>query len=330
MTPVDADLSGRTCVVTGASAGIGRAAAHEMARLGAQVVLAVRNPQKGEKVLRAIAGATGNTRLEIATVDFARGESIRTFARDLAMRHPQIHVLINNAGIWSNGRQLGPDGIELVWATNVLGYFLTTELLLPQLRAAGRARIVNVASRYAGGLDLTDVQFERRPWAGKSAYAQSKQANRMWTWALARRLEGTGVTANALHPGFVSTEIFHKGGGVLGLHPCPDREAPCPAAGGGRRHRRVARCESGGRLSQRDLLGGPPRALVPLPRRVGGRGAVADVPAHERTGASACRRPTEPALETTRSLGVMTLARRQGANPLALDRNGHRLHLFDR
>ena len=215
MTPVDADLSGRTCVVTGASAGIGRATAHELARLGARVVLAVRNPQKGEKVLRAIARATDNSELEIATVDFARGESIRTFARDLAMRHPQIHVLVNNAGIWSSRRQLGPDGIELVWATNVLGYSLTTELLLPQLRAAGRARVVNVASRYAGGLDLTDVQFERRPWAGKSAYAQSKQANRMWTWALSRRLEGTGVTANALHPGFVSTEIFQKGGGAL-------------------------------------------------------------------------------------------------------------------
>jgi NAD(P)-dependent dehydrogenase (short-subunit alcohol dehydrogenase family) len=215
LTPVDAHLSGRTCVVTGASAGIGRATAHALARLGARVVLAVRNPQKGEKVLHAIARATGNTQLEIATVDFARAESIRTFARDLATRHPKIHVLVNNAGIWSNRRQLGPDGIELVWATNVLGYFLTTELLLPQLRAAGRARVVNVASRYAGGLDLADVQFERRPWAGKSAYAQSKQANRMWTWALSRRLEGTGVTANALHPGFVSTEIFQKGGGVL-------------------------------------------------------------------------------------------------------------------
>jgi len=193
LTPVDADLSGRTVVVTGASAGIGRATAHELARLGARVVLAVRNPEKGEKVRAAIAKSTGNTQLEIATVDFARAQSIRTFARDLATRHPKIHVLVNNAGVWSNRRQLGPDGIELVWATNVLGYFLTTELLLPQLRAAGRARIVNVASRYAGGLDLADVQFERRPWAGKSAYAQSKQANRMWTWALSRRLEGTGA-----------------------------------------------------------------------------------------------------------------------------------------
>lgn len=215
MTPVDADLSGHTCVVTGASAGIGRATAHELARLGARVIMAVRNPEKGERVLSAIAKATGSAQLEIATVDLARAQSIRSFARELATRHPQIHVLVNNAGIWSHRRRLGPDGIELVWSTNMLGYFLTTELLLPGLQAAGRARVVNVASRYAGGLDLTDVQFERRPWAGKAAYAQSKQANRMWTWALARRLEGTGVTANALHPGFVSTEIFQKGGGAL-------------------------------------------------------------------------------------------------------------------
>lgn len=215
MTPIDTDLSGRTCVVTGASAGIGRATAHELARLGARVILAVRNLAKGDKARRAIEKSTGNTDLELATVDFARAQSIRTFARDLATRHPKIHVLVNNAGIWSNSRRLSPDGIELIWATNMLGYFLTTELLLPQLQAAGNARVVSVASRYAGGLDLNDVQFDERLWEGRLAYSQSKQANRMWTWALSRRLEGTGVTANALHPGFVSTEIFKKGGGVL-------------------------------------------------------------------------------------------------------------------
>ena len=92
-----------------------------------------------------------------------------------------------------------------------------TERLRPQLQAAGKARVVNVASQLAGGLDLTDVQFERRPWSGRSAYAQSKQADRMLTWALARRLSGTGVTANAMHPGFVATEIFGKGGGLVSL-----------------------------------------------------------------------------------------------------------------
>jgi NAD(P)-dependent dehydrogenase (short-subunit alcohol dehydrogenase family) len=214
--PVRADLAGKTCVVTGASAGIGLAAARELARLGARVVMAVRDPEKGERARRAIEGATGRD-VEMAVVDLASRESVRSFARDLSARHPRLDVLVNNAGIWSERRRLSPDGVELVWATNVLAYFLVTELLLPCLRSAGHARVVNVASQLAGGLDLADVEFEARPWSGKAAYAQSKQADRMLTWALARRLEGTGVTANAMHPGFVSTEIFGKGGGLVSL-----------------------------------------------------------------------------------------------------------------
>ena len=210
---VGADLAGKTCLVTGASAGIGLATARELARLGARVVMAVRNPEKGERARRAVMGATGRD-VELASVDVASRASIRAFARDLAVRHPRLDVLVNNAGIWSERRRLSPDGIELVWATNVLGYFEVTELLLPLLQAAGRGRVVNVASQLAGELDLSDVQFERRPWSGRSAYAQSKQADRMLTWALARRLSGTGVTANAMHPGFVATEIFGKGGGL--------------------------------------------------------------------------------------------------------------------
>ena len=213
---VQADLAGKTCVVTGASAGIGLATARELARLGARVVMAVRDPEKGERARRSVMGATGRE-VEMAVVDLASRESIRAFARDLAGRYPKLDVLVNNAGIWSESRKLSPDGVELVWATNVLGYFLATDLLLPRLRAAGRARVVNVASQLAGDLDLADVQFERRPWSGRAAYAQSKQADRMLTWALARRLAGAGVTANAMHPGFVATEIFGKGGGLVGL-----------------------------------------------------------------------------------------------------------------
>jgi retinol dehydrogenase-12 len=214
--PVPADLTGRTCLVTGASAGIGLATARALARLGARVVMAVRNPEKGERARRAVAEATGRE-AELAVVDVASRESVRSFARDLARRHPRLDVLVNNAGIWSERRRLGPDGVELVWATNVLGYFQVTDLLLPLLEGAGRARVVNVASQLAGGLDLADVQFERRPWSGRAAYAQSKQADRMLTWALARRLAGTGITANAMHPGFVATEIFGKSGGLASL-----------------------------------------------------------------------------------------------------------------
>jgi NAD(P)-dependent dehydrogenase (short-subunit alcohol dehydrogenase family) len=213
----DPSSSAPVCVVTGASAGIGRAAALELARQGARVIMAVRNLAKGEAVRRKIVEAGGNEAVELALVDLSRQDSIRSFAHELGERHPRLDVLVNNAGIWSNRRRTSPDGIELTWATNVLGYVLTTELLLPRLETAGRARIVNVASRLAGELDLEDVQFERRPYTGRDAYAQSKQANRMLTWALARRLEETGITANALHPGFVSTEIFGKGGGLGGL-----------------------------------------------------------------------------------------------------------------
>jgi NAD(P)-dependent dehydrogenase (short-subunit alcohol dehydrogenase family) len=176
----------------------------------------VRNPDKGERARRSIMSATGRE-VEMATVDLASRKSIRSFARDFGARHPKLDILVNNAGIWAERRRVSPDGIELVWATNVLNYFLVTELLLPRLKAAGRARVVNVASQLARDLDLLDVQFERRPYSGQTAYAQSKQADRMLTWALARRLEGTGVTANALHPGFVATEIFGKGGGLVSL-----------------------------------------------------------------------------------------------------------------
>jgi NAD(P)-dependent dehydrogenase (short-subunit alcohol dehydrogenase family) len=214
--PIRADLSGKTSVVTGASAGIGYATARELARLGASVVLAVRSPERGEAARRTIVSATGNAAVEVAPVDLSSQRSIRAFARDLGRRHPRVDVLVNNAGVWLNRKQQSVDGIELTWATNVLGYLLATEGLTPLLEAAGRARVVNVASQLAGGLDQSDVQYERRPYAGRAAYAQSKQADRMLSWALARRLAKRGVSVNAMHPGFVATEIFGKGGGIVG------------------------------------------------------------------------------------------------------------------
>jgi len=215
--PIITSLSGKVCLVTGASAGIGAAVARELARLGATVVLACRNQEKGEAARREIAEATGNHELELMTADLASHRQVRDFAEDFIQRHPVLHVLVNNAGVWLERRQESPEGIETTWATNVLGYFLLTNLLLPALKAAPAARIVNVASRLAGDLDLADVEFKRRAYSGRLAYAQSKQADRMFTWALARRLDGTTVTANALHPGFVSTELFSKAGGFMGV-----------------------------------------------------------------------------------------------------------------
>lgn len=215
--PLDVDLGGRVCLVTGGNAGIGLEVVRELARLGAHVVLACRSRERGDAARQQVVRDTGNSQVEVAAVDFASQASIRAFAHELLERHPALHVLVNNAGTWSTHRQLGPDGSELTWATNVLGYHLTTVLLRERLAASAPARIVNVASALARDLDLDDVQFERRRYNGMTAYAQSKQANRMWTWALARRLEGSGVTANAMHPGPVNTGLFRKGGGVAGL-----------------------------------------------------------------------------------------------------------------
>jgi NAD(P)-dependent dehydrogenase (short-subunit alcohol dehydrogenase family) len=208
------NLSGRTCLVTGANTGIGRAAAEGLASRGAHVILACRNPEKAETARREITEKTSNPNVRFVIVDFANQKSIRDFARTLP--EDRLHVLVNNAGIWTRKRQESPDGIELTWATNVLGYFLLTSLLLDRLKKAAPARIVNVASDLARDLDLTDVEFKRRPYKGITVYAQSKQANRMWTRALARRLEGSSVTANSMHPGGVKTELVGKSGGLLG------------------------------------------------------------------------------------------------------------------
>jgi len=215
--PVQADLSGKTCLVTGANAGIGKAAARELARLGARVVLACRSREKGEAARGEIEGATGSRDLEVAVVDLSLGRSVRDLAQSFAKRHATLDVLVNNAGVWLERRQESAEGVEMTWATNVLGTFHLTDLLLPALKAAPAARVVNVASQLAGDLDLEDVEFKRRSYSGRAAYAQSKQADRMLTWALARRLDGTRVTANALHPGFVSTGLFAKAGGLVGI-----------------------------------------------------------------------------------------------------------------
>lgn len=182
-------------------------------------MLGCRDPGAGERARDEIRSRTGSDRVEVAEVDVSRGDAVERFRRDLEGRLERLDVLVNNAGTWSQKRRETPEGVELTWGTNQLGYVRVTGALMGLLRAAPSARIVNVASQLARDLDLDDVEFRRRPYGAIAAYAQSKQANRMWTWALARRLEaveGSGsVTANALHPGGVATPLFGKGGGVL-------------------------------------------------------------------------------------------------------------------
>jgi NAD(P)-dependent dehydrogenase (short-subunit alcohol dehydrogenase family) len=141
-------------------------------------------------------------------VDTSSQSSIRAFATSFRAAHSRLDVLVNNAGINSRVRRQSVDGIELTFATNVLGYHLLTQELLDVLKASAPARIVNVASTYAGNLDLDDLQFQRRRYDPIKAYQQSKACNRLLTWALARRLEGTGMTANAMAPGLVQTGLY--------------------------------------------------------------------------------------------------------------------------
>jgi NAD(P)-dependent dehydrogenase (short-subunit alcohol dehydrogenase family) len=173
--------------------------------MGARLILACRDAVKGESVADGIRRDGRAAGVDVLTVDTASATSIDAFARECAGRVPRLDVLMNNAGVAHGRRLFSSEGLELTFATNVLGYHRLSLALLDQLKASAPARIVNVASTFAGELDVEDLQFAHRPYDELQAYAQSKACNRLLTWALARRLEGTGVTATAMAPGFVPT-----------------------------------------------------------------------------------------------------------------------------
>lgn len=207
-------MSAKRALITGATSGIGRAAASQMAAQGASLILTARDMAKGESVAAEIARETGGERPSVVVCDTSRPQSIRDCAAAVREKTKYLDVLVNNAGIQRLTRTETPDGIEEVFATNVLGYYQLTQELLPLLKAAERARIVVVALTYAGELDFDDLEFKRRPWDNIKSYKQSKQANRLWTWALARRLQGTSVVANAMSPGLVDTGLYREMKGV--------------------------------------------------------------------------------------------------------------------
>lgn len=173
-------------------------------------MLACRDRAKGDAVAAELS-QLGSSGVLVKEYDASSAPSIAALARACAADLPRIDVLVNNAGVARGRRHVTSDGFELTFATNVLGYHRLSLALLEQLRASAPARIVNVASTFAGDLDLDDLQFERRPYDELQAYAQSKACNRLLTWALARRLEGTGVTANAMAPGFVPATGLARG-----------------------------------------------------------------------------------------------------------------------
>jgi len=200
----------KSYLVTGANAGIGFEIARGLANSDDQpnVILGCRDCAKGELARAKIADETKNPNLEVLVVDLASHKSIRKAAEEFSTTHAAIDALINNAGTSSPTRQESVDGIELTFATNVIAYFLLSTLLLDALKRAPAGRLVNVASEMAYGLDLDDVEFKKRTYNPSTAYAQSKQADRMLTWAYARRFEGTSLTANAMSPGAVDTPLL--------------------------------------------------------------------------------------------------------------------------
>jgi len=198
----------RICLVTGATGGMGVVIARELAAQGATVVLVGRDAHKGAAIQREIAQATGNTAVDLLLADLSSQQEIRRLVEEFRRRYGQLHVLVNNAGVHIQERHLSPDGLEMNLAVNHLASFLLTDLLLDTLRPSAPARIVNVASNsMTKTIDLDDLQSERSfvPFA---VYGQAKLAMVLCTYALARRLVGTGVTVNALHPGITATKII--------------------------------------------------------------------------------------------------------------------------
>ena len=209
------DLAGRTAVITGGNTGIGKATAEALAGLGASVVITSGDPKRGSKAVDDIRQASGKDSVGCVTLDLASLASVRACARELREALAAIHVLDLNAGAVLSRRQVTEDGLEMQFQVNHLGHFLLTHLLIDRLRQSAPARVVVVSSwgrtQVRRGLDFDDLQWDRRPYRGMDVYSATKLMNLHFTFELARRLEGSGVTANALHPGFVASEFGHGG-----------------------------------------------------------------------------------------------------------------------
>lgn len=204
-------MNGKICLVTGASSGIGKATALGLARMGATVVMVCRDVARGQAPLAEIRQKSGNNSIDLLVADLSSQEAIRSLANEYRSKYQQLHVLINNAGVYYTKRHVTVDGLEAMFAVNYLARFLLTNLLLDIINSSAPARIINVAGAYhaKGKINFDDLQGER-DFDGQRANHQSKLADVLFTYELARRLEGTGVTVNCLHPGMVATSLVDK------------------------------------------------------------------------------------------------------------------------
>ena len=201
-------MQGKICLVTGANSGIGMATALGLAQMGATVVMVCKDRTKGEAAQNEVKAKSGNDSVDLLLADLSSQQSIRQLAEDFKQRYTQLHVLINNAGVYNLSRRETVDGLEMTFAVNLLAPFLLTNLLLDVIKASAPARIVNVSSdsHEAGYINLEDLQSKKN-YRAMRTYGQSKLALVLFSYELARRLQGTGVTVNCLHPGFVATNI---------------------------------------------------------------------------------------------------------------------------
>jgi NAD(P)-dependent dehydrogenase (short-subunit alcohol dehydrogenase family) len=211
-------MPNKTILITGATNGIGLETARGLAKTGAHLILVARDAAKGERVVAELKKATQNEQIDLLIADLSRQNSVRALATQVLDRYPRLDVLVNNAGGVFNPRTITADGIETTWAVNHLAYFLLTHLLLDRLKAGAPTRIVSVSSaaHFGGRIRLDDPEFKNGGYNAMGAYSQSKLANILFTKELARRLAGSGVTANCLHPGMVATGFGRSTMGWMG------------------------------------------------------------------------------------------------------------------
>jgi len=209
-------IRGKTCMITGATSGLGRATAIELARLGAHTFLVCRSPERGADLVRDIERVAPQARVELMLADLSIQSQIRDVANSFLGKGVPLHALVNNAGVFNMKRELTADGIETVFAVNHLAYFMLTLMLLDRIKQSAPARIVNVASdlHKRASIDFDDLGGEKS-FGGISSYGQSKLANILFTYELSRRLAGTGVTVNCVHPGGVATNLANSNGFIV-------------------------------------------------------------------------------------------------------------------
>lgn len=215
---MDLDIQGKRCLVTGASSGIGREIALGLAKSGARVVMVCRDPLRGGSALEYVRIGSGNRAVELMLADLSSQEQIRELARTCRSRYGNLHILVNNASVIKDRRELSADGIEMTFAVNYLAYFMLTNLLLEMLKKSAPARVVNITSAVhkTVRLDFDNLQGEKK-YSRDHAYAQSKLLDIIFTNELARRLEGTGVTANSVCPGAVSSNLWRHSSKTVNL-----------------------------------------------------------------------------------------------------------------